>query len=276
MGRIRPVVKTEKLAIQDSQVFVVESHEIPSKFIPYDANSLEVRAFNLGELYYLTSDGLTDQALVELYDNVISKVSVYDLSWSDFLLLASHISLFTNPDNQWKWTVGCKTPATENTPACKKAFDVTLDRTKFFEFEDLDLPDYPLYATIKGKELEFGVHTVRDHLEYIETVGDIVKKYGETASSLWLSAFYIKNMEHEEAFGFIRTINNPNDIDSLREIDNLLYHDVKPIELTCPHCNQTHKYELGLEVALLRPFREQATVRTSGITFGKQRVTKHS
>lgn len=244
---------------RSSEVLIVDV--LPSKFLPYDINKLEVRSFTLGELKYLGSGDLSDESLVEVFKNCIINYDIYKLSWSDFLFLATHISLFTIPSQKWTLrNLYC------HNEECGKLIDKTLTKETFLEFEDLGFSDYPINAKINGYDLEFGVLTVQSHLNFIKNP----PKLSDHLISIYSLAGMVINKSIEEAFKILESTNDPIEIEMLTKIDKLLYHDVKPIKLTCDNCKKEYEYTVGLEVSTLSPFRENEKSIDSRITFGKK------
>lgn len=231
---------------------------LPSMFKPYDFNKIEIRDFTFEELLYLGSENLPEESLINIYKEAILNVDVMNLSWPDFKFLMTHISLLTKPEQQWQWNLICH--------FCENQFQKIIDGKNFYEFKDLDIPDYPIRATIQDKELEFGVLTVENHLKYEKESDDIP----EPLLPIYALSLLVKNIPQKEAFELFKTITDEEDIDTLNEIDTLLDHDVKPMELECPHCKEKDFYKVGLEVSTITPFCESRIPSRSRISFGKR------
>jgi hypothetical protein len=80
----------------------------------------------------------------------------------------------------------------------------------------------------------------------------------------------VLNMDTDEAFEFLKEINDPTDIELLQAIDEKLYHDVKPLKLKCTECGMENNYQVDLEVSTITPFRENQRFITDRINFGKR------
>ena len=243
-----------------SEVIVVDVKDLPSKGLPYSVKTIELRCLTLGELKYLSSSGLSEESLVEVYKKAIHNIDVNELSWTDFLFLSTHISLFTIDSQKWTITEICQNRE------CGELFKNTINRETFFEFDDLNIPDYPINVVIKGKELSFGIITVKSHMEYGEKIKDIEPHL----QSVYSMAGMVLNMDTNEAFEFLKEINDPTDIELLQVIDEKLYHGVKPLKLKCTECGIESSYSVDLEVSTITPFRENQRFITDRINFGKR------
>lgn len=238
--------------------------ELPSRFLPYSVSYLEARSFTFDEMLYLTSSKLPEEAIAELYSQVLTNIDVFDeLSYSDFLFVVTNISLFTKPNQRWRWKIPC--------PKCSHINIVEKSGKNFWTFEDLELPDYPIIAeNLGGKDLQFGVLTVRNALKFKKLLanGEIKPHQKRIASA----ALTVLNMEYEEAFNHLKKLSVEEDILLLTEIDEILYHGVKAEKFTCTSekCNNTFSKKVGLEVPILIPFRDVESSIKSRIRYGNQ------
>jgi len=254
------VIKQVKPDQLNSELVTIDV--LPSKFMPYrPLTKLEMRAFTLGDLKVLGSPDITERTQIDIFGNAIVNADIMKLSWPDTLFVNSHITLFTIPTQSWTVEVICKNPE------CRNKISSKLDRDNFFEFEDLTIPDYPLNLELKKQNVQFGILTTQKHLDFIDKAPNIPESLRETYI---LASMALNLGTTDEAFEFLKSITSLEEMESLNEIDSLLYHDVKPLEIKCDKCNTSNKYEVGLEVSTLRPFRESTIPPRSRITFGSR------
>lgn len=230
---------------------------MPSQFKPYDVDFFEIRSFSIEELKYLNTENLSEEKLVEIYRNNVENFDVMKMSWTDFLFLCAHITLFTDPSTEWDWPVICH--------FCGKISENKLNSKRFFEFHDMEAPDYPITYTIDGKEFVFGITTVQDHLKWMEGRGDI----DPVLIGVYSISYMVKNMPQEEAYKLLLQVRNKEHQEALKIIDEQLQHDTEPLKLTCKHCKKEGSYSVVLEVTSLRPFRVPKGFAQLGILFGK-------
>lgn len=230
----------------------------PSRFIPYPEKFILLRAFTFDEMKVFQSKKLSDRMVADIFKRNMLNFNCENLSWSDYLFFSTHISLFTEPDLQWTFKPICH--------FCYKVIEITLNRLKFFEFKDLEIPDYPLWININEEPIEFGVITVENHFQYME----IKDKISEEQLGIYAMALMIKNKPIEESFEMLKNVRSTEVLNDLNEIDTLLDHEAKPMKLECPSCNESDFYEVGLEVSTLLPFRGSETPKPSRIVFGKK------
>lgn len=230
----------------------------PSRFIPYKEKFVMLRSFTFDEMKVFQCKKLSDKMISEIFKRNMLNFNCDQLSWNDYLFFSTHLSLFTEPDAEWTFSPICH--------SCYKLLSITLSRNKFFEFKDLNIPDYPLWININEEPIEFGIITVENHFQYME----MKDKISEEQMGIYAMALMIKNKPIEESFELLKSVRSKEVLQDLDEIDILLDHDVKPMELTCPHCSEIDKYEVGLEVSTLVPFRGSEKPKSSRIIFGKK------
>lgn len=247
-----PVIKPAPINNQETLVI----RELPSKFKPYSIDKIEMRSLNFGEMKYLSTDDLDNEQIISIFKSAILNINVDDFSWADFLFISTHMSLFTMDDQIWTISSYCK--------SCKSPILKKLNREVFFEFEELNIPAYPLNIKVKDKDLVLGVITVKNHLDFSNMSKDI----DPAILSIFSLSFMVKNMPQEEAYKFLLSITNPDDIALFDKVDSLLYHSVKPIEIVCEKCKYVGDYKVGLEVSTITPFRENEKSLMDRISFG--------
>jgi len=256
---IKPVTPASSTALpeqkKNSEIRVINL--LPSGFRSYDVKQLDVRALTLGELKYLSSAGLTQRNLVDVYKNVFLNYDVNKLTWFDFSYIVAHIAIFTVDSVFWVFHNRC--------PKCGEAVQIKVSKDKFVLFEELtDLKGYPVNAVIDGQNLEFGFLTVEKYLESRDKM-DEMDAY---LRPIYAIAAMVSNMPTDAAFEMFKKITDYEDMELLTRIAELLYHGPLPIEWTCEHCGHTDKYQVDLEVSTITPFRDDAKPLDSRITFG--------
>lgn len=91
------------------------------------------------------------------------------------------------------------------------------------QFKDLAVPALPLKIQMAGRDVEFGLLTMKDFLELDTEQGQ-----------LGVYARMIKNMEYKEALNFVENLYGI-DIKKIKFVDNQLNYGLKPLTATCEH-----------------------------------------
>jgi len=245
----------KQLSTPDTNVIVIK--EYPSKMIAYDILNIQSRSFTVGDIRFLMSKGLDHESIIAKYNDACVNFDIYKLSLLDYFFHATTVTLFSNPQQTWIWNPKCK--------SCQKSIAVTVSYKNFFEFNDIVLEGYPLFITINGVELKMGFFTVQDWLDLKKP------EYADYDIELLTFAFMIKNMEVAQAYEFIKSIVNLDDLHLLEQCEKLLgSHGLKPKELVCNECGAKDFYETELAVSDVTPFRQPADVIKSRIVFGQR------
>ena len=85
-------------------------------------------------------------------------------------------------------------------------------------------------------------------------------------------SYAVQNKPIDEAFEFLKYDRDVKTQRAIAEIDRLLNHDTKALELACQHkhCGKKGVYKVDLEVSTLLPFRVNEGFDDLGIVFGDE------
>lgn len=120
-------------------------------------------------------------------------------------------------------------------PNCGKLVSKTFSLTDL-EFKQMEAPNLPMRMKVGGKELQFGVLTMKDFLQ-------IQTEQGE----LGVYARMIKNLEFDEAYDLVRNATGV-DIKKLRFADKQLDYGIKPFFVECDGEDKPCGYNVVMEV----------------------------
>lgn len=246
-----PTVATPK---RDREVYTLR--DLPSKFKGYGGlDYIEIRAFTLGELKYLSS-GLTDTQVIGAFRNAILNMDAAELSYQDFMFISSHINLVTSIDQEWTLNIECH--------KCGHEFTLNTARDGLFKFEELNIPDLPIIVEFKGVEMHFDIPRLKDTL----TAQALKKKFPKASDEIISLASQVRNLPPETAFTVLNGITDFDDIQLIEEIQGLMYHGVLPLEAECPECKFKGKYQVGQGVSTIKPFRKDREPLSNRIKYG--------
>lgn len=248
---------------------VVVKH-IPSKFIGYDVKELSFRPLTLGELKYLNTKNLSEESLVQVYNDACINFDLLDLSYYDLNYVISYITLFTKPDQKWNWENKCD--------KCNQSIYTELKSSNFLDFADIKIKALPICATVNEIDYEFGLNTVQNNFDYLNNDNE------EYENNILAMALIVKNMTLEEAYKNLNAIDDREEMEFLEHIEKLLVHGKPTKKVLCNNlvkdnegndtketCGHTNTFEMeSLEVAHLKPFRINEKSFDSRIVFGKR------
>lgn len=245
---LQPVVS------RDRQVFTLS--QVPSGFKGYPGvDYIEIRAFTLGELKYLSS-GLTDAQVIEAFRQAIRNMDAAELSYQDFIFISSYINVVTSETQDWTMEITCR--------SCGKDFSFETGRDGLFQFEELSVPALPIVVEFNNVELHFDLPRLKDTL----TAKELSKKFPKASEEIISLAAQVRNIPAVEAFKVLNNLTDPEDISLIEEIQKLLYHGALPISATCPECNYEGKYQVGQGVSTIKPFRTTGKSVGNRIKYG--------
>lgn len=140
------------------------------------------------------------------------------------------------------------------------------------EFKDMEAPELPVTVTLSnGEDYSFNPMTVRGYLK--------IHRLKKSKDSVAMYAAMCTSHKFEDAYKFFNETLDREDGEILEEIDELLDHGVKPLEVKYTsvvdgeEVERTTKIRIEGRQALLLPFREQGKSVRDKIRFGD--ASKH-
>ena len=138
------------------------------------------------------------------------------------------------------------------------------------EIEDLNVPSLPVKLTFKdGQVFNFGPLTVGDVLKLLEK--------NKLKDATCLMAAQVRNIEFDAAHAYLHSVSNNDDLSNLGEVERLLAHNIKPIQVQCTEKDKndrevTNTVTIRLEgrQALLLPFREEEYLLDLELVLGRE------
>jgi hypothetical protein len=231
---------------------------MPSNNLQYPEGVLiYYHPFSFGDLFKLNQSNIDD---VELYKFILEGVEVigmnkYDLTFYDVLYLGwrrKTASLGASLVDVKAFCPNCDTKNTKN---------IALDK---LDFEDVIVKALPMKMKIAGEELKIKFVTIGDYIDLLskDQAEDIFCVYAKS----------VTNKSFEEAYQIFYNATG-DDLERISILDNLLYHGLKEIVMTCSNEECKHEYEIKLnnsqEVEIIKPFRGQEAIIRDEISFGE-------
>lgn len=246
------VVATTNANLPDTQIKV---EKLPSKGLAYPQGvEIHYQPYTFGEVKsFSQSKGKMSPS--HNMERVLKGIFVTgmpkgDLTFFDFLYISLLRRLSTMNAIEFKLGVGC--------PHCGSPVTHTFS-WEGLVFEDIPAPKLPVIVNICGKsDVRFSPLTVSDYQELSRTGRDedpvaIAAKQSSLDFDQALELF-------DAAIG--------EDAALLDEIDRLLYHDLKPVQVECGTCATKFNAALDDEASLISPFRKSNATSGSRIRFG--------
>jgi len=239
----------------DGPRLTLSKADIPSQGIPYPHIQVTVRTYSFGDILNFNESKLTGTDIIDfLARGIESNVPIDDLSYDDFMYISLLRKLSSMPGDQYKVKFNCKKCGHTNT-----------DLFSVVGFDDLKVPDWPIYVDLdeEGTDfVEFGVFTVGDF--------KLLLSEGKTTDKVANLASCIKNKTQEEAYKILDDATGDLS-EAFQEINVMLYHSVSDVELDCQECKNTNSIDLtDQKESLILPFRERQSAKTSRIRFGNK------
>ena len=247
----------------------VATKDLPSKGVSYPKDSwIKHRPYMFGEVTQISGSKLDTRTT---YEHILSGV---ECSFDKSQLTVPDV-LYIGLLRKISTLGSTEIVARYNCPKCKKPGQLIF-KTDDLEFDELEVPKMPIVADMSFGEAHFSPMTVKDFLE----LADKHKESDEIA----LYAIQTRNMGFEEAYKKYYNA-NPEDSQTLIEIDRLLFHSLKPFTRKCTNllpmekteiggagagsqCGHPIKIELDGGQALLLPFRRNEGPTKTKIRFG--------
>lgn len=243
----RKDLENQKVEHVDSTSHWIEVTELPSKFLPYPPGSrIQFKPYSFGELEEWASlpEGTPpeDRYRLGLKGIKIEGFEPWDLNISDYNYIMTLRKLSTYDRARYDLTYVC--------PHCKERVTTTqeLNKIEFKDFEEFDhLP--VIFKASDGKDLVVNSMTVGDAIRF--------KNSDIPDNSLTRLAFQIRNMGTTEAVEYLTEISNIEDIELLKELEDILnFGKSQDVDLQCPKCKKHATISILGVSALAEPFRK--------------------
>jgi hypothetical protein len=232
----------------------IQVTSLPSKSLAYLENTIiKYRPYTFGEIKKVSQSKLSIRDSFEL---VLSGIetnlgSKYDLTVSDVLYLGLLRKLSTLGSNKVNLPYTCS--------QCNNKSSHILDIQNDLEFDDIKAPKLPIIAEFSNKVIEFMPITVNKFFYLMDK--------GLEKDELAIMAIQATNLDFEESYKFFQNITG-EDIFLAEQIDQDLYHGLKPVSFECSQCKSKIKFELDGGEALILPFREYKESIKTRIHYG--------
>lgn len=237
---------------------------MPSKGISYPIGSkISYRPYVFGEIKKVSGSKTTFMELAKIIlTGIKTSFPIGDLTFYDFLYLALLRKLSTIGDTTIIATHVCPNKKCQSS----NSYEVKVGpKVCEIEFWDVDYPELPISVDLKlGEEepttYEFSPLTI---LQYLELERRNLHK--DPVSKL---AMQCKNVDFNTVRSRLyRAYGEESDV--LAQIEDLLFHGVKPINVSCPNCGAINLLQLDGGGIIIRPFRTREEVAHDRIRFGK-------
>jgi hypothetical protein len=244
----------------------IEITELPSAGKVYPIRGMYYHPYSFGELKKLSMDTTPQLKKYEYITNGLTLpagMSPDDLTLADVLFIALLRKLSVPGVEQISLTKICD--------KCKKVISHTIKFTDI-EFDDLQ-SECPLTVEINGIEMSFSPMT----LGGMKALVDYANDKGEAASSTDLLAFQCISHDYDVMAATLEKMSETRsyldqDLALLNQLDQMMYHGIKPIPVQCanPECKHMNHVELDGEDEglLVLPFLPAQTDTVNRIKFG--------
>lgn len=218
----------------------IEVTEVPSKWLSYPKNStIKYRPYTFGEIKKFNGSKMSD---IDNIDFVLGGIECsFDkkkLTLPDFLFINLMRKMVTFGNSKFSVSYVCKCKET-NTE------QFTSDQ---IEFEELKIPELPIVFTSSIGDLHFSPVTINDYIELI--------KQGKETDEFEIMVMQCKNLDQDEARDKLYNLSTEEG-SILEQIDQHLYHEIKPFKFKCKKCNSENDVEIEGGQAFVYPFREK-------------------
>jgi hypothetical protein len=240
---------------------------LPSKGMTYPKGAeISFRTYGYGEVKKISSSNATDkEAFAMILSGINTNFNKKDLTFGDFLYIALFRKMATLGTP--KLQVPYRTPNLKEVRYHVFPIDS-------IEVQDLECPSLPICLQLSdGKSLEFMPITVGGVTALMEA--------GKAQDPTYMMAAQCSNLGLEEAYNYIASVSNSDDLYDLGEVEKLLAHQIKPIKVNCVETVDGKEITTVVPIrlegrqSLLLPFRESGVSVRSGISFGKRAVPEH-
>lgn len=241
----------ETIAKNSLPEIAVDVTSLPSKGLAYPKNSsIKYIPYTVGDVKKVSQSklGLKD-TFCFLLEGIFTSFDKLLLTIPDvlFLGLLRKISSFSSSSVIIPFTCS----------KCKKDNEVTVNFTSL-EFQDISAPALPVIITISNREYRFMPLTLKNFFFLLDK--------GMEKDDVGILAAQCVNVEFDAMYRAILDF-SLEDYYLMQEVDRLLFHAPKPIEVKCV-CGNLSSVELEGGQALVLPFRSDYKSIASRIRFG--------
>lgn len=238
----------------------IEVKVLPSGFKAYqEGASVKYKPYTYGEIVKFNQSKISRIERFNIVLNgIMTNFDKLELTYADYRYIALLRRISTFGSTKFVSEFSC--------PTCGGNNKLHLS-SENIEFEDIQAPDLPAIITVNGKEVHFSPITLRG---YTELENDEDGHLEDRAM-----ARQVTNMSYEEALPLIQQATG-KDLINIQQVDEYLYHGVKPEIVTCatPACNQKIRVQVDKEDDVyVYPFREDQDSEGNAIRFG---VSEHN
>lgn len=245
--------------MEDSRKYLPRYQEkwLPSNNLQYpDGVNIHYYPFSFGEILKINQSNLDNFAM---WKDILEGVDVQGM-------LAEDLTFYDVVYLGWRRKTSSLGASIVDVisycPNCDTKNMAAIDLTKL-EFVDVNIKAMPIKTKICDIELHFNFITIKNYLE-------LVAKELHT-NVLAIYAKSVTNKSYEEAYDIISSATG-NDLDKIEVLNTILYHGVKPIDVTCKNEDCVCKYVVEIsnsqEAEIVKPFRRQEDVIRDEISFG--------
>jgi len=242
----------------------IDYSTLPSGGKGYPSSTkISVRPYSFGEIKRIAD---SDLSMVDKLATIVSGVNTeFDknkLTFSDLLYLGMIRKLNTIGTVKAVYPYTC--------PHCSERNEHVFTH-KDLEIEDLKAQELPIRVNMSdGKEYKFMPIDLND-IRIMESgrYDKIIPAKNMLNDKVAIYALLCKNAKFEEFYNFLSGTTDYEDHEIMKEIDDLLSHDVKPLEASCKSCQKEVYLPIKNAIDLVLPFREEKGLVRSRISYGE-------
>lgn len=227
--------------------------QVPSQGKVYPEDwEISYSPYSFGEIKFLNSGDISETDKFKyMLKGIYTSFPVRELTLFDFLYITLLRKISTLGEDIASFSYKCSN--------CKKVAN-NIIKPKDLQFEDIIDEDFPLVVNLSVGELIFYPLTVDNYMKLIQ-----MKKHNDEVAGF---AINVSNMEFEKAYEIIFNSVNPEDMYILDQVDELMFHGLKPVEVECKHCKAINHVSVEGGSVLINPFRESGESVKHAIRFG--------
>jgi len=242
---------------------------LPSKGLSYpEGHKVSYRPYVFGEVKKVSGSRTTFEELARtILEGIQTTFPIGDLTFYDFLYVSLLRKLSTIGDSTIIATHVCPNRACQ----VSNSYEISVGPEKCeVDFWDVDYDDLPVSVDLKlGDEgyttYEFMPLTILDYLR--------LERMNLHKDSVAKLAMQCVNFPFEEVRPKLyRAYGEESQI--LTQLEDILHHGVKPINVKCPSCGSINLLQLDGGNVVIRPFRTDEEVASDRIRFGKKSKDK--
>lgn len=257
-GPVEAVEVTKKVADNpnEPQTPVVSVKEVPSQGLIYpEGFTVSYRTYRYGEIKNYGRSKLSFRQEIDLIlSGITTSIDPLNLTYMDFLYLGFSRRISSLGTPEMAVTYECDSCKSKQTFTCEE---------KELEFQDLTMSSLPVGVELRNTSLEFSPITLRGYLE--------LEKIQRNDDEVALMAKQCVNLEYSEAYKIIDNL-SPDEGDLINQIDEMLYHGLKPLDIKCTSCQAMNEVEVDGGATSIKPFRRAEGSAEHKFYFGSKTV----